>query len=354
MIIDFIAYHHLQAQAAASVFDKLKSKYHCRWLIGPFNVEPPGEIGLLIDHRCFHNIYKSRRGYKYLFHLSHDIADVDLYKKEDLSDFDLIFVPTIAHYNACLECGYDELRIKLVGWPKYDNIAKFQMAKDLPFRIENGNRLTLLYAPSFASNYEWKKLFPFFLKIGCDVVIKNHIYVDEGQSFPTGQEVEYSNALASVKEMECKALELGFLIIPRTENICNVFDLADILVSDSSSCLLEFLPFGVPVETGGGPSVSASDYEPEASLLSKNVLLLPVDKLAKLNATSFFDLIKVFSLRSETPMVKFGDGYSAGADISQKIIEYIQNYSPRYVSWSKRFISFLKRARIRLSARRSA
>jgi hypothetical protein len=212
-----------------------------------------------------------------------------------------------------------------------------------------------LYAPSFASNYEWKKLFPFFIRIGCKVLLKNHIYVDEGQSLPPGQEVEYSKALASVREMEAEAIELGFSIISRTENICNVFSQADILVSDSSSCLVEFLPFGVSIETGSGPSVlTADEYRPEASLLSKDVLLLPADKLVQIETISFFNLIKVFSSRSENSLVKFNNGYSAGAEIADQIIAYIQEYSPRYATWPNTFISFVRRARQRFAMRAPA
>jgi hypothetical protein len=198
-------------------------------------------------------------------------------------------------------------------------------------------------------------LFPFFIRIGCEVIIKNHIYVDEGQPLPIGQEVEYSKALVSVREMESEAIELGFSIISRTENICNVFSRADILVSDSSSCLVEFLPFGVSIETGGGPSVLTSDqYRPEASLLSKDVLLLPADKLVQIETVSFFNLIKVFSSRSENSLIKFNNDYSAGAEIANQIIAYIQECSPRYASWPVTFISFLRRTRNRFAMRPSA
>ena len=46
MIVEFIAYHKLQAQAAESVFINLSKKYDCRWLMGPFNKNSKGVVGV--------------------------------------------------------------------------------------------------------------------------------------------------------------------------------------------------------------------------------------------------------------------------------------------------------------------
>lgn len=350
MLIDFIAYHELQAQAALSVFEKLKSVYDCRWLIGPFNAARPGDVAILIDHRCYHHICKSRNGYKYLFHLSHDIADIDVYKNENLGDFDLIFVPTIAHYNACLNSGYEARKLKISGWPKYDYIANKKLVKDVLSKVVDRSRLCLLYAPTFAGNYEWKKLFPVFKSIGCEVLIKNHIYVDEGQNFPPGQEEEYSIALASAQEMESVATELGFSISPRPTNICTIFNRADILVSDASSCLIEFLPFGVAIETGGS-SVGDLRYKPETSVLSEDVMLLPVDKFVQVDCDFFYNLVKVFSLRGESSIVEYKHGHSVGSHIAEQINMYIKTNSPRYAPWWEAISSSLRKIKYRFENR---
>jgi hypothetical protein len=346
MLIDFIAYHKLQAQAAETVFENLRGKYNCRWLMGPFNVDRHGEVGVLVSHMDFHDIRKSRFGYKYLFHLSHDIADIDLYKRENLHDFDIIFVPTHKHYNACLESGYEQARIKIVGWPKYDNIKKPK--KDSLISFKNPNQLKLLYAPTFASNYEWKRLFPFFVKIGCQVFVKNHIYVDALQALPPGQEEEYLKALASIEEMEATAVELGFSVITRTENICNIFNQVNILLSDSSSCLIEFLPFGVSIATGGGPFPGHFGYTLDVSLLSEDVWLCPIDKIVLIQPETFFDLIKTFSSTKKNSLALFQDNYRAGEEISKQIDEYIKENSPRYPNLLDFLIVFLKKSFVKL------
>jgi hypothetical protein len=342
MIVEFIAYHKLQAQAAESVFINLSKKYDCQWLMGPFNKNSKGTVGVLIDHMDFHDVKKSKFGYKYLFHLSHDIADVEIYKRENLHDFDIIFVPTIAHYKACINSGYKENRVKIVGWPKYDVISNQIKTKKALVDIKDPAHLTILYAPTFASNYEWKILFPFLSKIGCQVIVKNHIYVDNDQALPPGQEDEYLKALTSIDEMEANAADLGFTVVRRDENICNLFDQSDILLSDSSSCLIEFLPFGVSIATGGGPSLDSLEYLPEIALLSEDVWLCPVSKLKLIDPICFIHIIQAYSKGKKSHEFNLGSGATYGNEIAEKIAEYINNNKPVYPSIIKRCIDLLK------------
>ena len=119
--------------------------------------------------------------------------------------------------------------------------------------------------------------------------------------------------------MEAKAAELGFSVIRRDENICNLFNKADVLLSDSSSCLIEFLPFGVPLATGGGPLSDSLGYLPEVALLSEDVWLCPVGKLTLIDPKTFFDLIRAYSQGKKGTEFNLDVGCSVGAEISDQI-----------------------------------
>ena len=93
--VDFIAYHDLQAQAGVSIYEEMSKSFVCKWKIGPNQISSSAEIAIMLDHTAFQpKIRKGKDGYKYLFHLSHDLGDVEIYKDEyeRLKDFDIIFV----------------------------------------------------------------------------------------------------------------------------------------------------------------------------------------------------------------------------------------------------------------------
>jgi CDP-glycerol glycerophosphotransferase (TagB/SpsB family) len=50
--------------------------------------------------------------------------------------------------------------------------------------------------------------------------------------------------------MEARAHKLNMLVAPRKMNACELFPHIHYLISDQSSLLGEFIPFGIPIETG--------------------------------------------------------------------------------------------------------
>ncbi len=322
MKIDFIAYHSIHAQCGQSVFNYLSKYFECRWVIGPFT-EPEGGEGdaaIMLDHRAYHNLYKSRKGYKYLFHLSHDLADTNLYQEDKLYDFDLIFVPTMKHYQACIDNGYESNKVIRSGWSKYDLVER-NPSWDF---MENFSQYkkTLIYAPSWVINDEWKMLLRYFSYLDLNIIIKNHPLVDEGQKLPIGQEEEYTKALNAIEEMEKEAKSLGFIIAPRKMNIVELFihSKASVAVSDVSSCLLEFLPFGTSIETGGG------DGPNDASSFSSEVKYVPAEDLVSLSSDEFHSLIKKDN--NMNSLLNFDLNVSYGELIANQIREHVSNIQP--------------------------
>lgn len=285
MKIDFIAYHDLQSQAGASIFEELSKYFECKWRIGP-NQMPSGAVAaIMLDHTGFHpGIKKSANGYKYLFHLSHDLGDIEIYKAErdNLKNYDIIFAPSVLHHNYAKEQFGRKTIVLQTGWAKYDKMEFTDKYKELRQKLKGlPYGFTIMYAPTGAWTYEWKYLLPLLKSLRCNVIVKNHIGVNKGQSFPTGQESEYRAHLKSAEEMERFAIEgspENVIVAPRDLNICCLFAYVNTLISDQSSVLLEFAPFGITIETGRCDP-NENNIVPQISLISKEVI--------------FFDKIKI-------------------------------------------------------------
>lgn len=291
--VDFIAYHDLQAQAGLSVFEAMNQHFNCRWLIGPNQQPTDAEAAILLDHTQHHpNIKKSADNYQYLFYLPHDLGDIDAYEieKQRLKEFNIIFVPGSVHASyaqKALCATYAQpfqkpTRLILQGgWPKYDRMQLSEQYSELTQKLSDlPYKYTLLYAPTWGYTREWERLLPLFKNISCNLIIKNHIYVNPGQAYPMGLEAIYKSCLQSVKELEETALEnnlSNIIVAPRNLNICSLFPFVDVLVTDQSSVGLEFLPFGISIETGRF-NPDPHQLQPQSSLISKDVLFMPLEK----------------------------------------------------------------------------
>jgi hypothetical protein len=332
--IDFIAYHHLQAQTGESVFDALSRRHICRWLIGP-NQKPTGaDAAVLLDHRGFQpELGKTPGGYRYLFHLSHDLGDLIVYLTEYLQDFDIVFVPTKLH-KAVASRALPESKIIVGGWPKYDRMQIPAEQNALRIQIARFQHpFTVLYAPTYANTWEWLAILPPLFDLPVNVIVKNHIYVNPGQAFPKGQEEAYRESLQSAGEMENSALVLNnpnVIVAPRTLNICSLFPYVNMLISDSSSCTLEFLPFGdVAVETGAGDSESTwQNTNPHSSKITPEIRFVPLVQLRQILAGSgqFQEFLNSHRNRKPAePFITFDPGKPAGEFISSCICDYLKD-----------------------------
>lgn len=295
--VDFIAYHDLQAQAGLSVFQAMNQHFDCSWLIGPDRQPTGATAAVLLDHTHHQPaIKKSSDGYKYLFYLSHDLGDVNVYQieKQRLKNFNIIFVPGPLHLsNAQKALGpiYAQPYLKPTrvilegGWPKYDLMQFPNENNELCEKIFNfPYKYTIIYAPTWAYTREWEQILPLFRNLQCNLIIKNHIYVNPGQSYPKGLEAMYEDCLTSANEMEEQALSYNLpniTVAPRNINICSLFPLANVLISDVSSVSLEFIPFGISIETGRF-NRDLNQLKPESSLISDKVHFLKIDWLNKI------------------------------------------------------------------------
>jgi hypothetical protein len=285
--IDFVAHHDIQAQAALSIFEDLSADFDCRWLIGPDRQPSGAAAALLIDHAPFQpRIRKSLSGYRYLFHILHDLADLPVYDNERrrLSTCDLLLVPGPLHREHALRALGSRAVVHEIGWPKYDRMEIPTEHAAFTRRLEAlPHPFTVLYTPTRAFTYEWRYLLPWLRELRCNTILKNHIYVNPGQPLPAGCEAEYEASMRSADEMEATLTGDAvdhMIVAPRRLNVCALFPHAHLAIADQSSVVAEFLPFGISVETGRY-TPREDQSAPEISRMFPDVVYLPRTELGE-------------------------------------------------------------------------
>lgn len=276
--IDFIAGHPLQAQAAQAVYEALKDRAQCHWHIGR-PLKPTGALAaVLVDHIHHHPDFT---GWKKRFYMLHDLGDIDVYEKERqvLRRCTAVIVPDELHAAAARRHVSRRwwragTTVFLGGWPKYDGPGLAASDRELATTLEAlPDRPTILYAVSWARENEWKALLLALKQLPVNVIIKNHPYATA-----PGEEVSahYQYSRTSALAMEALARELHYVVASPDLNICLLFPYVDAVISDQSSALAEFLPWGASFETGANPKGSA---RPEMSRWYPEVIFRPLDRL---------------------------------------------------------------------------
>lgn len=294
MRIDFIAHHDIQFQACGEICSILSKKYNCKVLIGQSSEPTGAEVGVMLDHSVFQP-FVNKKNYKYLIHLSHDLADIDIYSNEKkfLKYYDLMLVPGEAHV-AAAKNALGRSSILPIGWPKLDSAVS-------AYKSFESNEKTIIYAPSFVGNREWFELLPILVGTGYKILVKNHIYYDyeNGFSPPKGSEFEYQEAIKSLIDMENYLSVNNFQnveYIDRRSNLCEIFNRAQLLITDSSSASIEFIRFGNSIETGRFPDAHLPAM-PQASIYCKEIKFIPLLELKSMlcNSSQLEGLLKKVS-----------------------------------------------------------
>lgn len=280
--IDFIAGHDLLRQGAEAVFAILKERAECKWRVGRPISYTGGEAAVLIDHVHHHSDFLRwpRR-----FYMLHDLGDLDVYGKERqvLRQCTAVIVPDEIHaaeaQRRLVGRWYRRgTTIFIGGWAKYDGSTVAQVNKLLAQTLEHlPDRPTVLYAPSWAGTDEWRTLLPLLNKLPVNLIIKNHPYATA-----PGEEVSnfYRRSRRAVAAMEEAARKFypPATIAPADSNVCQLFPYMDVAISDQSSVLAEFLPWGVSYETGANPEGTP---QPSISRWYPEVKYRPLERLAE-------------------------------------------------------------------------
>jgi len=264
MLIDFWASHEMQRQAGRSVLEALSRSHDCAWL-GEGDVPRPGaRAAVVLGHVSdFPAVRKSRDGYRYLFFLSHDLGETgngSIYRDFYMRQFDIVFAPGELYAKAAKRDLPSGVRVDICGWPKYDVATLPPEAAALVSRLEAARARgpVVIYAASRPQNAGWREILPVLLDSGATVVVKNHVHFGAAELEAFRAAGTKPIELSESEAMEAMAgARPDAIVAPRELNLCALFPFADVLVSDNSSCLIEFLPFGPSIETDPAGEMSA-------------------------------------------------------------------------------------------------
>lgn len=318
--IDFYASHEMQKQCGMSLFRNLANHHTCVWR-GERDAPTPGaSAAVVLGHVSdFPQARKSKGNYSYAFFLSHDLGEKSaLYRDFYMKQFDIIFVPGKTYAESAAKYLDPDQRIVVIGWPKYDIAADDPNILAVADSLESLKKdKTIIYGPSYAHHGAWRKAFQVFENLDATIIVKNHVYFSERQ---ITEYVERNGTLPAeiiaCDEMEAAARASSrgrFIVMPRALNICALFPHASWLLSDSSSCLVEFAPFGQSIETYANGEISREFPE---------VLTMSVEAFAELYSTG--------ANRSNTPEASIfrHPEASAGEIGARQIDAFLYSVSP--------------------------
>ena len=282
MKVDLIAHHSIQSGCVEPIIKNLNPRFQCSVRIGANFVPDKGEIAIVTDHLAFQK-YVTKKHFKYLIHVSHDLSDIEIYKSERrrLREFDLILCPGAIHYEQCRKY-LPKVTAVPVGWMKYDQMPLKR------YRFGTKRPRGVLLALTDVGYSPWKKVLDDLVKLDIPVYIKNHVYydADSGLQPPPGLEEEYAKHISELKKFQTYIATYKFskvMTLDPKAPITDFFHLVDVLVTDWSSAAVEFLPFGESIEIGKFPRknlYNENEIEPSSSKIISEVTFIDFNELA--------------------------------------------------------------------------
>jgi hypothetical protein len=199
---------------------------------------------------CQHDCYPCHNS-KLSLVMLHDLGQQhglwpNIWIRENWNKFDIGLLPNkewVKMWNNASICSLANPKIGCfeVGWPKSDMVvdSKFEIeTQNLADKIGlNRNLRTVLYAPSWENDNKQLEFVESLENVNVNMLIKHYpLRADNKDERPI---IENVKRMARI----CKNKERVYILNPET-NIFLALALADILVSDESSTLLEAMLFG--------------------------------------------------------------------------------------------------------------
>ena len=301
--IQLIAHHEIQAQVFQGIVPLLVG-HECLVSIGQdVSIDSDTDIVVLADHFIFQKNLNPKGNY-HLVHLSHDIADMDIYKVESnsLRHFNLILCPSESHLTAAKE-NLPFVTSFNVGWQKS---VPF---RSIDFKFEEKER-TIILAPTEIADFCWRPIVEGLLNSNYKILFKNHVYwnFEDGDAPPRGQEELYMKHRIQLEEIEKYVDEINsedLILVDRRSNIREIFPEAFLLITDCSSAAAEFQAFGIAIELGILDSQRGKRV-PEISLNFSGVYFMEEEEMLRALKNSEFSLeIEKFTKTEGVDQVPF-------------------------------------------------
>lgn len=244
--ITFFYSNPVEKQTVIPVCEEAKRRgYKTSYSDMPFK---NAEIGLYCQHRCFPS------NSKLSFIMLHDMGQGQLHwpniwKNEPWNDFDAGFLPgdnwsrrwqdSSAH-----PFSRPRLGVFNIGWPKSDaGFAQSKKTSDsamaLNSKLDLQHDISVLYAPAWENDNKQDEFVTALMELPVNLLLKQFPWTDEWPHM--------IRAVAEMNELH-KDIAPNVHIIDPNINIMHALELADIVVSEESSVLIEALLFDkIPV-----------------------------------------------------------------------------------------------------------
>ncbi|MEH6589915.1 MAG: hypothetical protein V7746_06670 [Halioglobus sp.] len=211
------------------------------------------EIGLYCQHRCF------PKNAKFSLVMLHDMGQgqldwPNLWKREPWHEFDIGFLPgeswvTRWHQSAAHPYAHPRKGIYNVGWPKSDHILESREGESpettaLRESLNLEHDISILYAPAWENDGKQDEFVQSLMGLPVNLLLKQFPWTEE---WPT-----MVKEVARVNQLH-DGIAPNVHVVNPDISIMNCIELADVLVSEESSCLMEALLLG-------RSTVSVSDW----------------------------------------------------------------------------------------------
>ena len=215
----------------------------------------------------------------------------NFWKKEPWNKFDLGFLPgnywcDMWQKSTWYSGARPKIGVVITGWPKTQNIKYKNDNKN----IFNNNKLNILYAPCFENDNKGIEVMKSIEDLNVNLLVK---HLPWNQPFERSHQKDIRENIYKMITYLRNNHKGQYKILNSRTNIFDIFNQANILITDESSVIYESLLFDIPV-------ISCDDW-----LMRSNNKNLP--RLVKKNKD-----ICIYTKKSE---------------LNKKLLEIIKNYS---------------------------
>lgn len=221
------------------------------------NIYQKAEIGFYCQHRCY------PENSRFSIVMLHDMAQghnrwPNFWNAEPWNKFDIGILPGPSWFERWKECSHFPYAVPrkgvyTCGWPKADLIFKNKeefsnKTSELKKTLGLIHETSILYAPSWENNGKQNDVVEAFKDLPVNILLKQAPYQTDAKN---GWVSAYPEMVKAIEEMNRlhRGCAPNVHIIDPELNIMYCIGIADVLISDESSVMLEALLLDVPSVT---------------------------------------------------------------------------------------------------------
>jgi len=235
--ITFYATYDIQRSAIENVYQELLRRgYQCEWRVGTDLELGSKKAGVMCAHATrYPNLFRTKP--QYFFYFPHDVTEYDVQPVP--SPYDVVFCPGSLWARHIRKARRGVGRLEIVGWPKFDTTRTKPEMQEIITSMPHD--FTVYYTPSWERG-DGLTLVDMFRDLPYNLIIKYRDAPGKAEDREGIPKVEkLAETVPNVK------------VIPAPWDFLAIAPFADMLIADTSSTLVEFLPFGKSIQLSKKP-----------------------------------------------------------------------------------------------------